>query len=380
MAGMWSYIRDWYRRHFSEPQVVILTLTMLLSAVIIFLLVRTLPAVLASVIIAYLLEGQVRRLEDRGLARRWGATAVVLGFCAMLFALFFGLLPLLSRQLAQLFGELPVLAGHLQRGLLRLAEAYPGFFDEAQVAEVSTSIRRELGRFGQQAIGLSLGLIPNLITLLVYAVLMPIMIFFFLRDKHLVMNWVRGFLPARRSLLESVWAEVDEQLGNYVRGKFWEILIVSSVTIGTFLAMGLNYAVLLGALVGVSVVIPFVGATIMTIPVFVVAFLQWGMGPHLAWTMVAYFIIQALDGNVLVPLLFSEVVNLHPVAIIIAVLFFGSVWGVWGVFFAIPLATVIKALLRAWSVKVGEESQTGLRPPDIAAATANDSGSAGPAD
>jgi putative permease len=58
--------------------------------------------------------------------------------------------------------------------------------------------------------------------------------------------------------------------------------------------------------------------------------------------------IQALDGNVLVPLLFSEAVNLHPIAIIVAVLFFGGIWGVWGVFFAIPLATLISAVVTAW--------------------------------
>jgi len=64
--------------------------------------------------------------------------------------------------------------------------------------------------------------------------------------------------------------------------------------------------------------------------------------------MIAYGIIQALDGNLLVPLLFSEAVNLHPVTIIIAVILFGGLWGFWGVFFAIPLATLVKAILNAW--------------------------------
>ncbi len=64
--------------------------------------------------------------------------------------------------------------------------------------------------------------------------------------------------------------------------------------------------------------------------------------------MVAYLVIQGLDGNVLVPLLFSEVVDLHPIAIIAAVLVFGALWGFWGVFFAIPLATLVKAVFHAW--------------------------------
>ena len=64
-----------------------------------------------------------------------------------------------------------------------------------------------------------------------------------------------------------------------------------------------------------------------------------------------YGFIQFLDGNLLVPLLFSEVVNLHPVAIIVAVLLFGGIWGFWGVFFAIPLATLVKAVYNAWPQK-----------------------------
>ena len=79
-----------------------------------------------------------------------------------------------------------------------------------------------------------------------------------------------------------------------------------------------------------------------------VAYAQWGLSTEFVYLMIAYTIIQFLDGNLLVPFLFSEVVNLHPVAIISAILIFGGIWGVWGVFFAIPLATVVNAILKAW--------------------------------
>ena len=117
-----------------------------------------------------------------------------------------------------------------------------------------------------------------------------------------------------------------------------------------------NYAVLLGLLVGLSVIVPYIGATLVTIPVVVVAYFQFGVSLQFYWLVGAYAVIQILDGNVLVPLLFSEVVNLHPVAIVIAVLFFGGVWGLWGVFFAIPLATLINAILSAWpsSIELSE--------------------------
>ncbi|NNK85027.1 MAG: AI-2E family transporter, partial [Desulfobacterales bacterium] len=75
---------------------------------------------------------------------------------------------------------------------------------------------------------------------------------------------------------------------------------------------------------------------------------QWDIGPSFVYTLIAYTIIQILDGNLLVPLLLSEVVNLHPVAIIVALLLFGGLWGLWGLFFAIPLATLVHAIIKAW--------------------------------
>ena len=82
-----------------------------------------------------------------------------------------------------------------------------------------------------------------------------------------------------------------------------------------------------------------------------VALLQWGVSLDAAIAVGAYLVIHALDGNVLVPLLFSEAVAIHPVAIIVAILFFGGIWGVWGVFFAIPLAVLVKAVITAWPKK-----------------------------
>jgi putative permease len=106
--------------------------------------------------------------------------------------------------------------------------------------------------------------------------------------------------------------------------------------------------------------VPYIGAAVATLPVAAVAGFHFGIGDQLAYVLLAYAVIQALDGNVLVPILFSEAVNLHPVSIILAVLFFGGIWGFWGVFFAIPLATLIKALVYAWPRGVRDP---GLRSP-----------------
>ncbi len=340
-------VRSWFQRYFSDPQVVVLTLILLAGLAIILLFGNMLAPVLASVVIAYLLEGVVEALEHRGVSRIIAVPIVFLIFMLFLLFAMFGLLPRLSNQVTQLFQQLPEMISRGQQALLRLPEAYPNLISENQVSEIMRAIRTELAELGQHVLSLSVASLVSLITLLVYLVLVPVLVFFFLKDKVSILHWITGLLPKDRSLPTRVWRDVDQQIGNYVRGKVWEIFIVGAVTYTTFTFLDLQYAVLLSTLVGLSVIVPYIGAAVVTIPVALIAYFQWGWGTELAWVLVAYGVIQALDGNVLVPLLFSEVVNLHPIAIIVAVLVFGGIWGFWGVFFAIPLATLVQAVMKA---------------------------------
>ena len=134
--------------------------------------------------------------------------------------------------------------------------------------------------------------------LLIYLVLVPITVFFFLKDKDSLLAFFQTLLPTDRPLLSQVGGEMNEQLGNYVRGKVIEILLVGATTFVAFTILGLNYAALLGVLVGLSVIIPYVGAALVTIPVFIVALFQFGWGLDLAIIMSVYGVIQFLDGNV----------------------------------------------------------------------------------
>ena len=215
---------------------------------------------------------------------------------------------------------------------------YPQIFNEGQVNDILSAISGQVKTLGQKFLSFSLASIPVLFTLVIYLFLVPLLIFFLLKDKSIILEWFKGYLPREHGLASKVWEEMDRQIGNYVRGKIAEIAIAGGVTYIVFLIMGLNYSMLLAVLVGLSVIIPFIGAAAVTVPVVMIAYFQWGWSEEFAYLMLAYGIIQALDGNVLVPLLFSEAVNLHPIAIIMSVLVFGGIWGLWGVFFAIPLA------------------------------------------
>jgi len=354
--ALFAQVKDWYHRNFSDPQVVILALSLALGVVMVMTLGQILAPVFASVILAYLLEGLVGRLESFGVPRLIAVLAVFSAFMAVVVVLFFGITPMITRQLVQAVRELPTYIGQIQQFVTELPERYPQIVGEKQINEVLGKIGEDIGAYGGQVVSPS-GLM-YLFGVVIFLVLIPILVFFMLKDKHQILTWVQRYLPRNRGLAAQVWREVDAQIGNYVRGKVLEILIVWIVTFVAFWWLELPFAMLLSMLVGFSVLIPYIGAAVMTIPVAIAAFIKFGVSPDFAWVMAVYAVIQLLDGNVLVPVLFSEVVSLHPIAIIVAVLVFGGIWGFWGVFFAIPLATLVNAVLRAWPRRGpdGEES------------------------
>jgi putative permease len=345
---MLDIIRNWYKRNFSDPQAVILLIFLVSGFLIVIYMGSMLAPILASIVLAYMMEPVVALLQKYRVPRFIAVIVVCLLFIVLAMLILLWLVPVLSNQITQLIQELPK---HFEQGreaLLALPEAYPQMVDEKQVNDIMSAISSQLTGLGQKFLSFSLASIPVMFTLVIYLFLVPLLIFFFLKDKSIIFDWLNRYLPKERGLAAKVWREMDQQIGNYVRGKIAEIVIVGGVTYVVFLAMGLNYSMLLAVLVGLSVIIPFIGAAAVTVPVVMIAFFQWGWGADFFYVVLAYGIIQALDGNVLVPLLFSEAVNLHPVAIIVAVLVFGGLWGLWGVFFAIPLATLVKAVLSAW--------------------------------
>jgi putative permease len=343
-----NLLTAWFKRTFADPQVVILGIVLVAAVAIVAGLGRMLAPVFASIVIAYLLEAAVVRLHKIGISRLASVSLVFLLFLASLFFLLFGLVPMLTRQLTQLVQQLPNYITQGQELLLQLPQRYPQLVSEDQIQQLIGSVGNEVALAGQQFLTWSLASVGNVMGLLVLLVLIPVLVFFLLKDKSLLIDWFKSFLPTERHLVSSVWADVEAQIANYVRGKAGEIVIVGAVSYITFVSLGLQYSALLATMVGFSVLIPYIGAAVITLPIAFVAYFQWGWGWDFGQVMIAYAIIQALDGNVLVPLLFSEALNLHPVAIIVAILIFGGLWGFWGIFFAIPLATVVQAVLKAW--------------------------------
>jgi putative permease len=174
------------------------------------------------------------------------------------------------------------------------------------------------------------------------------MVFFLLKDRDPIIAWVRGQLPEERALAAGIWRDVDRKIGAYMRGKTYEIFIVGAFSWVAFTVLRVDYAILLASLSGLSVLVPYVGVVAVGVPVGLVSLVQFGPGAEFAAVLGAYTVIQIIDGNVLAPLLISEAVDIHPIAVVVAILVFGGIWGLWGVFFAIPLATVATSVFDAW--------------------------------
>lgn len=341
-------LKQWYEQHLTQKESVILVVIMVLTVVLLTTMGDVLMPVLVALVLAYLMQGVADRLMRWGLNEKVALAGSSFLFLGVFLGFTVGIAPLVWRQLSNLVKEAPVMVEAVQRELTGFAARYPSMIEQAPIDELLSSLQGQAASFGQAVLGFGLSSIPGVLTFAIYMVLIPLMVFFFLKDRGLILRWALSFLPADRPQLDRIGRAMNIQIANYVRGKGIEITIIGAVSYIAFTTFNLNYTALLALLVGLSVIVPYIGAFLVTIPVMLVALLQFGLTGDFYWVVSLYMLIQVLDGNVLVPLLFSEAVDLHPVAIIIAVLIFGGLWGVWGVFFAIPLATLFNVLLVSW--------------------------------
>lgn len=341
-------ISNWFQRRFVGTELGSLALLVLVIILSFWLFGRLLAPVFVSIVLAYLLYGSVRQLEKWKFPHVLAVNLVFVIFLGLLIFGLFILMPLLWEQLTNLVNELPSKIKQLENYINTLSQQYPAYVSKEQMQQWTTAFQSDFARMGKVAVSFSISTISNVMLLIVYLVLVPLMVYFFVKDRDQILHWFSLLLPTRRRLMRTVWLEVNDQIANYIRAKILEIIIVGLAATLAFFFFGLKYSVLLGVIVGLSVLIPYVGVIIVTIPVLVVAYFQWGFDIHFLYLTVVYSIIMIIDGNLLAPLLFSETMKLHPVAVIIAILVFGGLWGFWGIFFAVPLASVAKALMTAW--------------------------------
>ena len=340
---MQNLFNKFISRFFSNEESVYFAILLFISFFFILFFGNILLPVIVSIVIAFLLNGLLKTLVQMNLSYRLSLSITLLVFFGFYLSLFMAL-PSLGTQINNLLQNLPTIVNTFQSTLTEMND----YFSEEDLELIFSNLSNQINSLLGSALGQLAGTISLMFNAILYAIMIPLMVFFFLKDKDQLLPLASVILPKENDFMQSVFSEMNDQLFNYVTGKFLEMILVGSVSYALFAILGLPYAVLIAILVGLSVIIPMFGAILVTIPVVLIGLYEWGISDNFYWLLGIYLVIQILDGNVLVPILFSNRNNLHPVVIIIAVLFFGGIWGFWGLFFAIPLATFIKAIINSW--------------------------------
>ena len=340
---MRNLVRQFLNRFFSNEESIYFALLLVVFSIFIIFFGNVLLPVIVSIVIAFLLNGLMRTFVSMNISGRLSLTLTLIIFFGVYLSLFMAL-PSIGTQINNLLQNLPSIVSSFQTTITEMNN----YFSEEDLDLIFANLSNQLNNLLSSALGQLAGTISLMFNAILYAIMIPLMVFFFLKDKNVLLPIAAVILPKDNRLMKSVFAEMNDQLFNYVTGKFLEMIIIASASYALFAILGLPYAILIAILVGLSVIIPIFGAILVTIPVVLVGLYEWGLTENFYWLLGVYLLIQILDGNVLVPILFSNRNNLHPVIIIISVLFFGGIWGFWGLFFAIPLATFIKAIINSW--------------------------------
>ena len=341
-------INSFLKKIFSNEETIVFSFVILCVFLMMTFFGSVLTPFLISIVVAYLLVGVQKKIESFNISSKWALVITFAIFIVTGAAMLLWLLPILYTQLQAFVLDVPELFNNFLEFVSTLPAKFPELVTSEQITVFFQAVSSELSSITQNIVKSSIAGIQSTITILLYIILFPILVFFFLFDRKNIMEGLSKLVPGNREMFSNIWTEMDMQLSNYVRGKTTEIFVVGLCAAIIFSLVGLKYSALLSVLVGLSVVIPYVGAFLVTVPVVIVGLLQFGLTSEFYILITLYLLLQILDGNLLVPIIFSDAVKLHPVAIILAVFIFGSMFGFWGVFFAIPMATFIKAVWNAW--------------------------------
>lgn len=365
---MISLFKNWYLRHFSTPGTIEFALVLLCIFLIVYYFMWLVGPLVVALCIAYCLDGVVRFLTRKCYMSRTVASSVtMLFFIGLSVSILVFVVPKLLQQGSQFYQTLQsisaqnistekgedfdsIVTSNILPFVENLPDPLPSMMTEGEIKELVNKARLALisnvsNIFNNQI----MPSVVNVMSFLVYLVIVPIFTFLMLSNKsQLQSRFVTYILPSNQRIIHEFWPKLTKQIEGYMRGKLIHITIVSIVNTVAFMLFGLHYAILLGIGVGLSVVIPYVGAVIITIPILLVSVFQFGFGYTLVWLFAVYIIIQLLDSNVLTPMLFSKAMNLDAFSILASILIFGGLWGFWGVFFSIPLATFIRTIIVNW--------------------------------
>ena len=300
--------------------------------------------ILTSIVLALLFRPMQVYFTIIGLPEKFSVfvTFLIVVLLAILFFLIF--IPLFINEANRYWNELPNLVV-IAEPLLELLGQYNAPNESIEGAQ---SFLSEIAGFASEALSFSISRLQDTANLLLTLILVPIFLFFWLWDTDTLSSGFSKLVPKKRKFLVKVWNETNTNFQSYFKAKFVEVFVVALTGSLMFWALGLNSPVLLGVSFGLSQLIPFFGPVFMTFPVLIVSLAQFGLDPYVIVILLFYALLQNIDGNIFLPFLMSGVVKLPAVVVLLSVFLFGAIFGIWGVFFAVPIASFIKSLMDNW--------------------------------
>jgi|TARA_Y100001951_G_scaffold3646_1_gene2485 predicted PurR-regulated permease PerM len=318
---------------------------------LLYLLHPILSPFLIGILLAYLGDPLVDRLERHRLSRTGGVVVVFALFALVLLILLLVLVPMLGRQLVRLYQLAPEMLDWLQGTALPWTQSHLGLQDVLQLDQLKQVFTENIGKTTDvlklvlaQATSSSLAFLAWLGNLL----LIPVVSFYLMRDWDLLVERMRRLLPRQREgLVVKLTSECHEVLGAFLRGQLLVMLALSVIYASGLMLVGLELGLLIGLLAGLASIVPYMGFIVGIGAALTAALFQFGLDPYpLLGIGVVFMIGQMLEGMVLTPMLVGDRIGLHPVAVIFAILAGGQLFGFTGVLLALPVAAVIMVLLR----------------------------------
>jgi len=305
---------------------------------------------LAGAILAYVLNPLVGRLTGRYLPRVVAVVLVLILALALLVALALVIVPLLVKELRLMAERLPAFLAWVNE---KFAPWLKERFDIDFQLDVET-VKQLAGGILANNQDLVAGLLDSLkigglalLAFFVNVLLVPVVLFFLLRDWDRIVARIDRLIPRHlHQRARTIFREIDAVLAEFLRGQVTVMLVMSVYYAAALSVAGLEFALPVGVITGMLVILPYVGAFTGILLGSVAAILQFGTLAGLAWVWLAFGIGQALEGMAVTPLLVGERIGLHPVAVIFALLAFGQIFGFFGVLLALPASAALLVALR----------------------------------
>ena len=326
----------------------------LLAALLLgYALLPVLTPFLLSALLAYMGNPLVEWLQRwRFLSRTWAVAIVFLLLAGLLALLLLILVPMLGRQLADLYALTPKLLDWLQQTAMPWLQQTLGLEEDVwQVERLKQALSGQLGKAPDIA-GMLLGALGSsgmaLTGWLTNLFLVPVVTFYLLRDWRDIVEKLQVLLPRRHeTLVVRLISECHEVLGAFMRGQLMVMLALGAVYSLGLMLLGLKLGLLVGVLAGLASIVPYMGFIVGIGAALVAGFFQFGLDYLLLGGIVGVFMIgQILESVALTPMFVGDRIGLHPVAVIFAVLAGGQLFGFTGVLLALPVAAVLMVWLR----------------------------------